>query len=593
MKKWGVFFLAVAALAVTLWGQEAQAPATRPQQPPTPPQPADVSYARLSVLSGQAFIQRAADLGSEEATANMPVAEGDRLGTTSGRAEIYVAKRTYVRLDKNTKVDFAVLPKAGNPLVRLRQWAGNVYLDVAKLEKEKSVEVMTSDATFYVLTEGLYRIDVKETAQTEVLVFEGLVEASGEDGSMLVKKNQRLTIVHGRFDGRPLSFFAAADDAFDRWNQDRVSLVRRQFASRRLPDELQDFEGELETAGEWRSTDEFGAVWVPNDLEPGWRPYSWGRWTWMPSGWCWIPYEPWGWATFHYGFWHWGVGLGWYWIPYHVWGPAWVSWWWDPWYYGWAPLSWWGYPGVLINNVYYGRGWNGDYPYNSRALTVVRKDQLQAPDIRKAALSPEAIRSVGKMNLNRSTLAVKPSPNPGVRVESLEGGRQVILRKNGEGGPVSTAGARPESAAGSSRVARPSERQGEPASAPRRIEPRRTGEAALPSGTGTVGGRTIRRSGAASGYPSSAQITRENALQGSRNLRPSSTFNRALRYFGGSSSGLRISPFRLPAPASRSRSFSASPPRTMPRSFSSPPSARPPSSSGRSSGSSGGNIRKK
>ena len=40
-----------------------------------------------------------------------------------------------------------------------------------------------------------------------------------------------------------------------------------------------------------------------------------------------------------------GLDLGWYWIPMNVWGPAWVNWWWDDFYFGWAPISYWGYPG--------------------------------------------------------------------------------------------------------------------------------------------------------------------------------------------------------------------------------------------------------
>ena len=538
------FILALAALVSTAAvAQETQPPAAKLPQPAGPAQPAVEAYARLSFLSGQAFLQRAADLGFENAAANMPVAVGDRLATTSGRAEVRLAQGAFVRLDENTKLDFLALPKTGDPLVRLRSFAGSIYLDLGRLEKEKSVEILTSDATFYILDEGLYRVDVRDNGRTDLLVFEGLVEASGEEGSTLVKKNQKLTASNGRFDGRPGSFFAAADDAFDRWNKDRDSVVRRPYANRRLPETLEDFEGELEESGDWRESEEFGWVWVPRGLDPDWRPYSLGRWLWMPSGWCWLPYETWGWATFHYGYWHWGLGLGWHWIPHHVWGQAWVSWWWDPWYYGWAPMSWWGHPGIVLNNRYYGRGWNGDYPSNSRALTVVRKDQLQAPNIRKAALSGEALKSVGRMDLKSTSLAARPEARPGVKIENLEGDRRVILRKDGQGTP--------------------------------------------PAGSGD---RRIRRVDGRSGYPSSSQVSRSRILQGTgaRSLRPPSNPGRTLR----------SSPPRASASRTTGRSFSA-PSRSSSRGASSGGSSRSsgPSrsggSAGRSSGPGGGSIRKK
>lgn len=110
-----------------------------------------------------------------------------------------------------------------------------------------------------------------------------------------------------------------------------------------------------------------------------WRPYYYGRWVWVPlTGWTWVPYEPWGWVAFHYGRWHWAVGIGWYWIPHYAWGPAWVSWWWDMDYFCWAPLGWYGYPVVVINNVFYDR-YTGAYPIHSRALVAVRKDQAPGP----------------------------------------------------------------------------------------------------------------------------------------------------------------------------------------------------------------------
>ena len=311
------------------------------------------SFARLSYISGNVYIQRGPDLGFEEGIINMPVEEGDRLGTTEGRAEIYLSRNNYLRLDNNTKVDFLNLPKKGYDLIRLRVFSGNIYLSVNRLEKEKSIEIHTADVSCYVLDKGLYRIDVSENKKTEIFVFRGVMEAAGEAGSQLLKSEQALEVSEGRFDSRPQRFLAVAEDTFDRWSDSRESYLRAEIPQKYLPEELSDFEGELSEHGEWINVPPYGWVWKPGNVDENWRPYYNGSWVWLAlGGWTWIPYEPWGWAPFHYGRWGWGPSWGWYWIPSSIWGPAWVDWWWGYDYYCWAPLSWWGYPIVILDGQF-------------------------------------------------------------------------------------------------------------------------------------------------------------------------------------------------------------------------------------------------
>ena len=72
---------------------------------------------------------------------------------------------------------------------------------------------------------------------------------------------------------------------------------------------------ELDRAGNWQSTGEFGAVWVPSGLPADWGPYRDGQWRWIkPWGWTWIDSQPWGFATSHYGRWAF-IGERWAWVP--------------------------------------------------------------------------------------------------------------------------------------------------------------------------------------------------------------------------------------------------------------------------------------
>jgi hypothetical protein len=592
MKKASVLIAALVFLTLGVFAQD-QTPQNRPG---LEPKGSDVSYARLSFVNGKIFLQRAADLDYEEATINTPITEGDRLGTMEGRAEVSIGKMKFIRLDNDSKIDFQILPRTASPLLRIRHWTGNLYLDLGTLEKEKSVEVMTSNATFYILEEGLYRIDIGEDGRAEILVFRGLAEAAGEDGSILVKKEQRLSLTQGGFNGRPTSFFASVDDAFDRWNGDRSAIVNRVYARRDLPEGLEEYQSELDENGDWMEMEPFGSVWVPRGLGSDWRPYSSGRWTWLPySGWCWVPYESWGWSTSHYGRWHWNMGYGWYWIPMSGWGPAWVNWWGDDFYYGWAPMSYWGYPGVLYNNVYYGRGWNKDYPYDSRALTVVRKNQLQARDAGKAALNPESLRSIGRINLTNTALAVRPDPTRATRIESVDKGR-VILRKDPSSASTGTddpSAKRPADA----RVIRPADRpetisgkSGSDKSAPRVVERSGKGQTAPPPKPPE---RKIRKKDGSesmglSPYPSSSRITRESS--GQRHSSSTSVLDKFYRTFGGNSG--TISP-RSGTSSSSNRGTSAGPSRSAAPRSAAPSSTSRSGSSGGGSSRGGGTIRKK
>lgn len=567
------------------------------------------SVARVSFVSGKTFIQRASDLGYEEAALNTPVAEGDRIGTAEGRAEVHFGRGNYIRLDENTKVDVMSLPKKGEELVRFRVWSGSAYLVVGSLRKEKSVELHTPDSSFYILEKGIYRVDVREGKDTDLFVFEGVAEAAGESGSLLVKASQRLAVSEGRFTGKPAAFMAVAEDSFDRFNQSRNSELAKSLPKRYLPEELADFEAELDQYGQWVYLAPYGYVWVPGGVEADWRPYWNGRWAWLPlTGWTWVPYEPWGWATFHYGRWHWGVDFGWYWIPTSIWGPAWVSWWWDMDYLGWAPLSWWGYPVVVLDGVFYGNYYGPYYPVGSRALTVIRKDRLKDPRVSAVALRNDSLQGVNRISMTADRLNLRPVGTK-ISVQPLDQNR-LLLKKDlsgmgleqgpravrdktgaGEAGAVNKPALKPESGTGKQAPA-VSKPEGKSAGdskppAPRRIRKKETtappsevgAASSAPAAKGeSVSPRAIRT------YPSSPSITRERTGGGSRIS--------GLPSRSGSASWGRGSSF------SSGRSGRSSP-RLQPRSGSSSRfggSSRPSSSSGRSSGGSGrgsGGVRKK
>lgn len=370
------------------------------------------SFARLSYVKGDVFLQRTEDMGYEEATVNLPVVEGDKLGTKDGRAEIHFGKRNYLRIDQYAQVDFVRLPRTGDDSVSLHLLSGKIYLRINSLDREREFEIHTPDGSFYVLEEGLYRFEVSNNQETVLDVIEGNVEAAGEEGSELVRSGERLIVVNGFFTSGPDYLYAGQEDSFTEWNRGRDMFQNRYVQSRYLPVELYDYEAELDYYGRWTYERPYGYVWIPDVYHYSWRPYYNGRWVWYPiCGWTWVSYEPWGWCVSHYGRWHWGVGLGWYWIPTRHWGPAWVHWYSGYDYVGWCPLSYYNRPVVIVNNNFYGRNYDQYYPLHSRALTVIRKDQLSARQVSKVALDQSRVARLGKISLSSVQPNIRPTSN--------------------------------------------------------------------------------------------------------------------------------------------------------------------------------------
>ncbi len=347
-------------------------------------------FARLNYLKGQVLIERAGGEGYEDAVLNMPIEEGDRIITADGRAEIYIGFATFLRLDRNTKLDLLVLPsERGRKTFVARLIYGRIYLISFREKLKTTVEV--SDAEFRPLEKGSFVI-IRDQDYMEFQVLSGYAELRAGRESLDIAENERVYIRGYDIFG-PERLGDLSDD-FYRWNMDRDREISEGYTySRYLPPELSDYGWELSRYGRWRYLPPYGWVWVPSSYPcPDWRPYYYGRWVWVPGGWFWVGYEPWGWVVYHYGRWGWSAGIGWYWIPRPYWAYAWVDWFWFDDYIGWVPIDIYGRPIIIINNVIYT---SYDYiPLHSYSVVVVRKDMMVAPSIRRVALRKDQLRAV-------------------------------------------------------------------------------------------------------------------------------------------------------------------------------------------------------
>ncbi len=177
-----------------------------------------------------------------------------------------------------------------------------------------------------------------------------------------------------------------------------------------------EFQAALEPYGHWERHGRFGEVWVPDDLPPGWRPYTYGHWVYTEDwGWYWVSDEDeadWGWVTYHYGRWARDRDIGWFWVPGDEWGPAWVDWRRGDQFVGWAPLP--------PDEVVY------EYDDDPQVWVFVQPRYMAESRVRRFVLPPQRTFAIFRRTVivnrtlplehrdRRGRIAVNPGINPGI-----------------------------------------------------------------------------------------------------------------------------------------------------------------------------------
>ena len=234
---------------------DTAAPVSASEAPPT-------RVGRLSLVSGNVSFRASTEW--LDAELNFPLAAGASVRTgAQGRAEIEIGPQT-IELAPESEVEFVKLEDRAIQIAAVR---GRIGFDFRRFGDGDSIEVDVSRECVRLPEPGRYDIDAGT----------GAVAVSTE--------------------GVPPDF----DDAGQAVPYS-VSSHMTGIAA-------------LDTAGNWESTSEFGAVWVPTGLRADWAPYRDGHWRWIaPWGWTWIDNHPWGFAPSHYGRWAF-VGEHWAWVP--------------------------------------------------------------------------------------------------------------------------------------------------------------------------------------------------------------------------------------------------------------------------------------
>jgi hypothetical protein len=268
--------------------------------------------ARLSLVQGTVSFQPASVEDWVPATLNRPITTGDRVWTEAGsRAELHLGSAAF-RLNGRTNFSFINLD---DRTAQVQLSVGSLEVRVRRLAEDEVFEIDTPQAALSILRPGEYRVDVNEEGDATIATVRGGQMEATAGQAYTIRPRDQVRIMGGdgteaTFDTRP----APVPDPFDNWCEDRDRREDRSESARYVSRDMPGY-ADLDGAGGWRQYPDYGAVWFPGNVPPGWAPYRFGHWAWIaPWGWTWVDDAPWGYAPFHYGRWVF-VGGGWGWVP--------------------------------------------------------------------------------------------------------------------------------------------------------------------------------------------------------------------------------------------------------------------------------------
>jgi hypothetical protein len=317
-----------------------QARANEDRDPPT-------QVARISYVDGSVSLQPGGQGDWGSAARNRPMTIGDKIWVDKdSRAELQTGQAAF-HLGSMTALSFLNLDQ-GITQVRLAE--GSLNFRVRELRQGDVYEVDAPNLAFTVRQAGAFRIDVSEngdSSRVTVIRGEGEIAAGGTNYDVHAGEQAEFNGVEN-----PTYSITRASglDGLDRWAEQRDLKEDRSVSGRYVSRDMPGYD-DLDDYGTWRDEPQYGHVWYPAAVAPGWAPYSYGYWGWVdPWGWTWVDYDPWGFAPFHYGRWAY-IGSAWGWCPGPfygppVYGPAFVGFFGGGWGsgfgfgVGWFPLGW-------------------------------------------------------------------------------------------------------------------------------------------------------------------------------------------------------------------------------------------------------------
>lgn len=315
----GMLLALIVALSVLL------VPLSRAQDEET----TSTSHARIVRLSyAEGTVEMATDRGTENATINFPITEGNRLSTSSnGWAEVQLEDGSTVRLAPSTQLTFTELGRAssGSTLTTVDLDQGEAEFKISRLHDDEFA-VTARNKTILVKHSGRFRVTSLVTTPLEIVVFKGEVSVKDSDSGRQVAIKKGETFNLDAFDASHYALDkVTSSDELDRWSEQReeaLSAYASKSSGNYGQSPYQYGLSDLSYYGNYYSIPGYGYLWQPYGAGFGWDPFMNGYWTDSPFGYCWVSAYPWGWLPYRYGNWIFVNGRGWMWQP-----GGWGGWW--------------------------------------------------------------------------------------------------------------------------------------------------------------------------------------------------------------------------------------------------------------------------
>jgi FecR protein len=275
-----------------------------------------VRIVRLSDIEGSVQIDRNTGQGFEKAILNMPITEGMRLKTSSGRAEVEFENGSVLRLADDSSIEFSTLSlrDAGQMVNEVRLNDGTMYVhykrkaaDDFKVEFAKDALNLDKDVHF--------RLSVyPDTAQIAVMKGELQVPKNGDTAKLKKDQTLNLNLTDQTQVAEAKGITSMPNDHWDSQREAYDTQYQDQYTQSKYP--YQYGYTDLSYYGTFFNAPGYGVMWQPFGVGAGWDPFASGAWSFYQGyGYMWVSGYPWGWMPYRYGSWNYVPAYGWAWQP--------------------------------------------------------------------------------------------------------------------------------------------------------------------------------------------------------------------------------------------------------------------------------------
>ena len=232
---------------------------------------------------------------------NQTLAEGDRLRTDANARVSLRAGSTSLWLDERSDLLFDRLDEG---IVQLQLDHGDLAVQVRSNDAVGDLRVLTQQGRLLAEQPGLYRVEQLDRG-TLARNWQGRLRYEPEGGGQPSWVEAGEQVEFWVADGPRAERQRLRSDNFGEWvvADSRATGGPSTVTQRYVSPEMTGAE-DLDRYGSWDQSPDYGAVWFPTAVDPGWTPYRNGQWMWTRYwGWSWVDDSPWGFAPFHYGRW--------------------------------------------------------------------------------------------------------------------------------------------------------------------------------------------------------------------------------------------------------------------------------------------------